>query len=55
MAMENRASSVSAEKKHLEQKIDQVQPDARKKKLPAPTLEMINIEGCLSTTKAILM
>lgn len=33
----------------------EVKSDIALKQSPAPTLEVINIEGCLSTTKVILM
>lgn len=45
--------SINTDKKQFEKKDcnDQI----LKKKTPAPMLEVINIEGCLSTTKVILM
>lgn len=54
-AMENFAGSAQKEKTQQQPEIDKVKTEARKKSTPAPTLEVINIEGCLSTTKAILM
>lgn len=52
--METHAASVRSEKITQEQNADYAQREYRKKKTPAPTLEVINIEGCLSSSKLLL-